>query len=321
MNVAYSEVGVESEVGSADDPHAEVSNFVDPGADAVEEDSLSDQPESGSEGTTDLAEGHVVEDVPGLSFDAADLRDVAPDFSLVRPIEEITFGDTSADMVIGHDDRVQIHATNQYPWRVHCSLLITARNGEQFSGTGWFIGPRTVITAGHCVFIRSNPAHPTRDGWAQSVIVMPGRNGNVLPYGSAWSNNIRSVNGWINNGNSEYDYGAILLSTNLGSQTGWLGYSSLTDASLNASTINVSGYPGDKPAGTQWYHYSRLSSVTGRNLYYTADTYKGQSGSAVYRVVNGQRYGVGVHSGHNGWVNRATRITQPVFNNFTNWKA
>ena len=94
----------------------------------------------------------------------------------------------SIESIIGTDDRVQITNTAVYPWRVHCSLRITARDGSQWIGTGWFIGPHTLITAGHCVFIK-NSGVPGRDGWVRSITVIPGRNGAAQPFGSVVSSN------------------------------------------------------------------------------------------------------------------------------------
>jgi hypothetical protein len=58
--------------------------------------------------------------------------------------------------VHGPDDRVQISNTSVYPWRVHASLLITAADGSRWIGTGWFIGPHTLMTAGHVVYIKNS---------------------------------------------------------------------------------------------------------------------------------------------------------------------
>ena len=54
------------------------------------------------------------------------------------------------------------------------------------------------------------------------------------------------------------------------------------------------------------------------------DTFGGQSGSPVWRFLNGQRHGVAIHTngvgGCGGSVNCGTRITQPVFDNLVAWK-
>ncbi|MEC4017200.1 hypothetical protein [Streptomyces sp. H27-D2] len=52
----------------------------------------------------------------------------APPTAELRDIGEASFGPLPphAETVHGPDDRVQITDTAVYPWRVHCSLLITA---------------------------------------------------------------------------------------------------------------------------------------------------------------------------------------------------
>lgn len=302
-------------------PHAPVAP---PEADEIvegaDQDVYSDAPGTGEGEAPAMVEGMEFEADVVPSVSAFAVAEQAPDTSGLRPIGEATYGEPlGAESVLGPDDRVQIHNTGDYPWRAHCSLLITANDGARYIGTGWFIGPKTVITAGHCVFIHAPGTN--RHGWAQSIQVMPGRNGGALPFGSVTTANLRSVSGWTNDGNPEYDYGAIILPTDLGNQTGWFGLGAYTDDTLRGSTVNISGYPGDKPAGTQWYHWNRVADVGARKVYYDIDTAGGQSGSAVYRVVDGARYGVAAHAYGGSATNSGTRITTPVFNNLVAWKA
>jgi glutamyl endopeptidase len=276
-----------------------------PGAGAGEEDA--------AEGGMEEVDGYELPDAEAAAEALVEVDEDLPDISVA------SFGE-APEAVIGVDDRVQIAATSTYPWSVHASLRITANDGSQWIGTGWFIGPHTLVTAGHVVFIK-NSGVPNRDGWVRSITVIPGRNGALQPFGSAVSSNLRSVTGWTTSGNQEYDYGAIILSTDLGARTGWLGFGAYSDATLLASLANISGYPGDKPAGTQWYHARNVSSVGPRKVYYDVDTFGGQSGSAVYRIVNGQRFAVAVHTYGGATSNSGTRITSPVFNNLVAWKA
>ena len=224
------------------------------------------------------------------------------------------------ETVHGPDDRVKITTTGVYPWRAHASLLITARDGSMWIGTGWFIGPHTLMTAGHVVYIK-NSGVAGRDGFVRSIKVMPGRNGSTLPYGSVTTSNLRTVRGWVDDGDEDHDYGAIILPTNLGSQTGWFGFGVYSDATLKASVGNISGYPGDKPDGTQWYAARRIDSVGPRKVYYDIDTYGGQSGSCVYRIVGGDRYAFAIHAYGGATTNSGTRIVTPVYNNMVAWKA
>lgn len=56
-------------------------------------------------------------------------------------------------------------------------------------------------------------------------------------------------------------------------------------------------------------------------MYYDIDTAGGQSGSSVYRIDNGNRYGFAIHAYGGARVNSGTRFTTPVYNNYVAWKA
>lgn len=307
--------------------HAPVSSEAKEAAVAIPKQAIFRQPSEGVEPrtikpTNDGYEGGVKNfrplDAEAMSAESAQ----APDTDGLPDIGVASFGEpqgASIESVIGTDNRVQIQTTNIYPWRAHASLRITAADGAQYVGTGWFIGPHTVMTAGHCVFIKNNPV-AARNGWVRSIDVMPGRNGNSLPYGSVRSTNFRSVTGWTTSGDENYDYGCIILPTNLGNTVGWFGFGAYSDADLKASVGNISGYPADKASGTQWYHARKIKDVNSRKVYYDIDTFGGQSGSAVYRIINGARYGVAIHAYGGSTSNSGTRIVTPVFNNMVNWK-
>jgi len=223
------------------------------------------------------------------------------------------------ETVHGPDNRVKITQTTQYPWRVHASLLITARDGSNWIGTGWFIGPHTLVTAGHVVHIK-NSGVPGRDGWVSTIRVMPGRNGSQLPFGSVMASRLWSVRGWTEDGDEQFDYGAIIIPVDKGQEVGWFGFGVFPDAELTQATGNISGYPGDKPDGTQWYDAHQIASVTPTKVHYDIDTMGGQSGSAAYVIRNGQRFGVAVHAYGGPVTNSGTRISASVFQNLRTWK-
>lgn len=259
--------------------------------------------------------GGELEAAPGFDATRAlneGLPFVAPDqYDELLPAESAAY--VEPETVCGSDERVRISPATATPWRWICQLIITMPNGAGFRGTGWFIGPRTVMTAGHCVYSRGN------GGWARRIEVIPGMNGASRPYGSAVGTSFRSVTGWVNSGDANFDYGCIVLPTPLGNTTGYFGFANLSDASLNGLMLNNSGYPGDKPFGTQWFNAGRVSSITSRKIYYMLDTYGGQSGSPVWRLANNQRHAVGVHA-YGGCPNSATRINSDVFNNMLAWR-
>jgi glutamyl endopeptidase len=197
-------------------------------------------------------------------------------------------------------------------------LLITARDGSQWIGTGWFISNRTLITAGHCVYIK-NSGLPNRDGWVKTIQVMPGRNGAQLPFGSVTSSRFWTVKGWADSGDDNYDYAAIIIPTDLGKTVGTIGFGSYRDPELVGSVANVTGYPGDKDSGTLWYDSKGIASVTPTKVYYDIDTAGGQSGACVYVIKNKQRIAVAVHAYGGPVTNSGTRISPPVYQNLNNW--
>lgn len=220
------------------------------------------------------------------------------------------------EVVIGPDNRVRVQNTTVFPWRAICGLRIQAANGQNFIGTGWLISPRTVITAGHCVFLHD------AGGWARSITVIPGLNGAARPFGTHTSSTLRSVTGWTQSRNRNFDYGAIILppGNRPGAQTGTFGFAARNDAFLKAAALNLSGYPGDKGGSQQWFHAQKAKSVSERVITYEIDTAGGQSGSPVWVLQNGVRTAVGIHTNGASSGNSATRIVAPVFNNLQNWK-
>ncbi|MCC0065990.1 MAG: serine protease [Rhodovulum sp.] len=226
------------------------------------------------------------------------------------------FGGENYEVVFGNDDRVQVGNTTTYPWRTICKLEITAADGARFGCSGAMIGPRTVLTNGHCVFMHDH------GGWVRNIRVIPGKNGASEPFGSAVSTFYHSVKGWTESQSSNYDYAVVVLPSNakLGNTTGWMGLANLSFTSLLGLRVNNSGYPGDKPSGTQWWNANNVLAVTDRRLFYRLDTFGGQSGSPVWRFRDGQRHIVAVHNTGGPVFNGSVRLVKPVFDNLVGWK-
>ena len=221
---------------------------------------------------------------------------------------------STIEVIIGTDDRKKIKNPAGDPWRRICLLRITFPDGQVFRGTGFFIGSRTLATAGHCVYLHDH------GGWAKKIEVSPGADGTARPYGSAISTNFRSVSGWVNSKKPECDYACVVLPAGAfnGSDLGKFAFAVRDSQQLLARPAVLSGYPGDKPL-EMWGMRRLIKTVTAKTLIYDIDTVGGQSGAPVYVKVNGQRCVVGIHNYGNAAGNSATRVTAPVFERLKQW--
>jgi V8-like Glu-specific endopeptidase len=184
------------------------------------------------------------------------------------------------ESLIGEDDREQIEDTTGLPWRMIAALELMPRPPQtsSFIGTGWFIGPNTLLTAGHCVYSPSD-----YDGWIGSIAVSPGRNSETFPFGTVMATKFFALQGWVDSQDPDYDIGCIQLDQPLGDTVGYFKIAALSDADLENMLVNVSGYPGDRENGRkQFFHGNRVLRTSARRVYYDVDTFGGQSGSPVW---------------------------------------
>jgi len=248
---------------------------------------------------------------------------LAPGHALQLPdiaeASRIPQGDGCSITVHNNDTRVRVKDTSVYPWRANADLEITTADGAIYGATAWFIGPHTLATAGHAVYIK-NSGVPGRDGWVKSIAVRPGRDGDQLPYGSVYATYVHSVKGWTDSANEDYDYGSITLGTDLGKTVGWYGFGVYSDKAILSHRATISGYPCDKPSGTQWVASNKFDSVTDRRLFYQTATAGGDSGSSVYFNQSDGPYGMGIHTTGNSKNSGGTRINDKVFANLKNWR-
>lgn len=233
------------------------------------------------------------------------------DFSNLRDIGEFFF--EIPETVCLPDERVQVTDTTVAPRNGNCQLIITIQGELKGRGTGWFLSPTVVVTAGHCV-------HEGAGGeFFPEIEVIPGMNGPVRPYGSqtVTSSGLRTTNQWKESGSVVHDYGVIILATPFDGVT-LTPAMALSDADLALANLELSGYPADKATGTQWFHFGVPTSVTASRLFYTIDTYGGHSGSAVTTNHASGRVAVGIHN-YGNCPNKCTRITQGVLNDIQTW--
>lgn len=228
---------------------------------------------------------------------------VAGEIEFARP--QFTFGD---------DDRVPIHDTTALPWRCICQLVIEGIHDVEILGTGWLAGPKTVLTAGHNLYSKVSGKSATK------VWVLPARSGDAVPFGYEVSANVAVHPLWRNNGDREYDIGVIWLDNDIGNKLGWFGISALTDVQLRKLLVNNSGYPADKPLGTQWFNAGRILEAKPNLITYGLDTESGQSGSPIFLYSSDrQRIVVAIHAYGDSGDNIGVRITPSIFKTMVDW--
>lgn len=227
----------------------------------------------------------------------------------------------SIESIIGTDGRSRITSTSTYPWRTITQLIVTFPNGFQYGCSGAIIGRSDnnafhVLTAGHCVYSNSD------GGWATSIRVVPGLNGDYMPYNYAWATKLRSYSGWVNNQDHQHDWAVITLDRRVGNYVGWMGrQSDLYWSSIYTGTLYTAGYPCDKGGDEMWYDADSGRTATEYNHWYYMDTMGCQSGSPVWRMDGSDRYILTVHAyGDDGsGSNHGTRLDFEKFNRIPTW--
>jgi len=231
-----------------------------------------------------------------------------------------------AESVFLPDNRLEIQSARAYPYSAICSLVSVFAGQRAFLGTGFLAGPRLVLTAGHNVY-----KHEFGPPFAKVVYVYPGLKGDrrQTPFPWAAAERLLTVEAWTADANRDFDFGAIILPTPLGTDAGWLSVSQFTEGTLQSMTVTVSGYPQNEPGATvqgrgttQWRDASRLI-VESNRLLHTADTTEGQSGSPVFGYFPDKpdKYqAIGIHNWGYTAFNAATRINAAVFAQIFRWR-
>lgn len=237
-------------------------------------------------------------------------------------------GSAGVESIIGDEDnRTRVNPTTTFP--VNAIVQLVRDDGTDIWGcSGWLYGANILATAGHCVHPGSGLDGGGTNGFypPESFEIIPGRNFPTRPYGTCQATELMSVLGWMDNGNREYDYGAIRLDCNAGNTTGTWGAWWQT-ASLTGTATTVSGYPCDQTFGEQWRHGGRTVTTTQvRRIFYDNDTAGCQSGSPVYQNRAAGSAGcagwcvMAIHTTGGTTANGATRITESVLTNLVTWR-
>lgn len=248
----------------------------------------------------------------------------------LEPLQLLQFPPDRA--IIGRDDRRLVNDTTSFPWKAICNLISTwRRDGQTFAarGTGFLVGPRTVITAGHLVHSDTVPAGLNQQlGWANQIEVIPGRNGDQRPFGSAMASAFGTTTAWIENRDRHWDIAVVSLPDDTLAKkinNEFLNLVQYPNPDPQKVRLTTAGYPDDKPIelhGTLWTAFGRIIDTFNPNLlYHEADTASGQSGSPMWISPDARTFDVvAIHVGFTGGRNEAVRFTRGVLEVLREWQ-
>lgn len=239
------------------------------------------------------------------------------------------------DIVGAQDTRKLIRDTLVPPFRYICHIE-TEETAGKLPVTGFFIGPKTILTAGHA--LRDSALDKPIP--VSKLTLTPARNGSAAPAFGSFNpvSCIFSHAGFSNADHGTHrDYAIMHIADAVGSKTGYFGMapnkadptgSSILKGRLplpaNQLKMNLCGYPMDKGGNLQYLAYNRGFELQEDRqiLTYFNDTKGGHSGSPVWvrrhssmggRVIIGIHIGAGPDAKKGGSeYNRAVFITDEV---------
>lgn len=213
-------------------------------------------------------------------------------------------------IVPGQDGRSRVSKTTELPHCIHSQLTMLFSKNE-CGGSGSIVGPHHVLTCGHNVY------DPETKTWADSISVYPALNGKSAPFGELKVVKVYTFADWTEKGDTNFDIALLILNRSIGKYTGWGGIISTPDSILTTQRVHITGYPGDKNCNEMWTMEHTMKTLLFERFEYEIDTYRGQSGSAIWFKKFGLPIIIGVHTnGIENVINWGTRISHQKFTKF-----
>lgn len=282
--------------------------------------------------------------------------DILPEDAPPGALERLTDGTPAhpdrrnRETPIGDDDRTPVSDTTEVPYRRICQIsykvpkpgssrLIAKR------GTGWLIGPRVLLTAGHVILDLVNKGDP--ENLSTDFSIVPGRikkgsDQDAAPYGLFKAARLSAHPRWLSACDPDFDIGCIHLDRPVPGRVGHWGFAAFDDSALEGAEVNLAGYPVEGPPDDDsaipipirhngmkaFWHRNRIERLSPHRLFYEVDTSGGQSGAPVWVRFSAQEppvaigihaYGFSATDTGDDRINSATRITPQLVQTIQRW--
>jgi glutamyl endopeptidase len=174
----------------------------------------------------------------------------------------------------------------QYPQRAVGRFQNSDPDPNVGGCTGFFVGPRTVVTAAHCFYV------PSTNTWRNNASFVPGKSEASEPWGR-WPFVSATVPvGWVAGGAAggpaDWDFAVAELDIAPGyvGSPGWFG-----TATTSTGTMGMLGYPQDKGSYPYWQRQMWVKSgniigTIGQVYKHQLDMVGGDSGACIYQYPN-----------------------------------
>ncbi len=226
------------------------------------------------------------------------------------------------------DRRSRVFQPHIFPWSTHGYLECVFSEGFIHRGTGTLISESCLMTAAHCLYAKN------KNGKLEAPVEISFTVGLQRDGKYAWRSlgkQFKAHPGYIENDEEEaYDFAVIKLEENIGKQTGWASLGIVDGETLKNTTVNITGYPGQKglmdillkrPTYEMYTMSGPIVFVKGHKIYYKIDTSGGQSGAGVWAIDDkGKLQCIAIHTtGSKLEGNGGIRINETNFGLINEW--